>query len=639
MSEVRDQTLRPRRDAWWAAGVVLAAMVFYGLWAGRSIGVISPTIDEPLHAVGAWHARYESDYRPNREDPALFLKFVALFIPRGDLTLDYEAGGGAAESKGGAASSPLYLHKAMYTNAPVPEAIVRHARLAALTLSLALLASVGYMAFRLAGLAGAAVAVTALAMEPLFLGHGILVKNDVAIALVFLWALWGARAVVSNRAGVGPVLGFLAAVAVLPLIKFSGPAMAALAFVPVAIHALRAAPWRLCGMTLRSRGARAAAAGGLLVVAVVASYAMIWATYDFRFLPSRGPTPHNYAGLLELVARSIDKSRDEAGLPHDAVFSPPAPIRFAMWAYEAKFLPESYLTGFTYTYGSTLARKAFLLGEVRVNGWWYYFPVAFGVKTPVTTLLCLAAMLVASAVWLRLRFRTGAEWLKAQAWLVVPLVGYVLISLTSHLNIGLRHFFPVYPLLFLCLAMCAARARSLVSLRTAAITAAVAACALAVEVLPHRHRYIQFFNAPAGGEAGGIKLLGDSNLDWGQCIYLLTDWCQRHPGVPLHATLFGIFDTKFNHMENILLPAARPAATSPSELGYYAISATQLQAIYASPARAKRLRMWADRKPAEVLGGTIYIYDIAENADLLLAPTTQPATTLPATTPPESNAP
>ena len=32
---------------------------------------------------------------------------------------------------------------------------------------------------------------------------------------------------------------------------------------------------------------------------------------------------------------------------------------------------------------------AFLLGEFRMTGWWYYFPVALAVKTPIAFLLLL----------------------------------------------------------------------------------------------------------------------------------------------------------------------------------------------------------------------------------------------------------
>ena len=47
----------------------------------------------------------------------------------------------------------------------------------------------------------------------------------------------------------------------------------------------------------------------------------------------------------------------------------------------------------------TGGRVTFLLGEHSPTGWWYYFPVAFAVKTPLPTLLLIVASLV--FVWRR----------------------------------------------------------------------------------------------------------------------------------------------------------------------------------------------------------------------------------------------
>ena len=49
-------------------------------------------------------------------------------------------------------------------------------------------------------------------------------------------------------------------------------------------------------------------------------------------------------------------------------------------------------------------RIAFLLGKMSPKGWWYYFPVAFAVKTPLPTLLLLG---VAVDQWTGLRFIIG----------------------------------------------------------------------------------------------------------------------------------------------------------------------------------------------------------------------------------------
>ena len=51
-------------------------------------------------------------------------------------------------------------------------------------------------------------------------------------------------------------------------------------------------------------------------------------------------------------------------------------------------------------------RMAFLLGQMSPRGWWYYFPVAFAVKTPLPTLLLLGVAVIGGR---RLAYRLASE--------------------------------------------------------------------------------------------------------------------------------------------------------------------------------------------------------------------------------------
>ena len=48
-------------------------------------------------------------------------------------------------------------------------------------------------------------------------------------------------------------------------------------------------------------------------------------------------------------------------------------------------MPEAWNNGLLYTYHTSLVRPSYLLGDVRMTGWWYYFPLAMAVKTPLAT--------------------------------------------------------------------------------------------------------------------------------------------------------------------------------------------------------------------------------------------------------------
>ncbi len=146
---------------------------------------------------------------------------------------------------------------------------------------------------------------------------------------------------------------------------------------------------------------------------------------------------------------------------------------------------------------------AFLLGQFGLKGWWYYFPVALAVKTPLAFLALLAAGIYAS---LR-HFSTRTA---------LPLafsLGVLLPAMAGNLDIGVRHILPIYIGLSVLAAVGLDR---LIRARHRPVKLAAAALALwllAVGVLCHPD-YLSYFNELAGRDPSTI--LVDSNLDWGQ---------------------------------------------------------------------------------------------------------------------------
>ncbi|HEV7919663.1 MAG TPA: hypothetical protein VGR02_02615 [Thermoanaerobaculia bacterium] len=148
---------------------------------------------------------------------------------------------------------------------------------------------------------------------------------------------------------------------------------------------------------------------------------------------------------------------------------------------------------------------AFLFGEIRDHGWWYYFPVVLFFKTPIP-------FLILAAFALRNRIAFAA-------------VAILLVAMTSSINIGVRHILPVYPLLAICAAHAATRLPRL-------LVAALLTWFLVTTTLAHPD-YLAWFNEAAGPHPESIAL--DSNLDWGQDLARLA----RHHPTPLHIAYFG----------------------------------------------------------------------------------------------------
>src|SRR5207253_3215394 len=103
-------------------------------------------------------------------------------------------------------------------------------------------------------------------------------------------------------------------------------------------------------------------------------------------------------------------------------------------------LPKYYLWGMDMVVNDVRnGRPAFLFGEVSDHGWWYYFPAAFVLKTTIPFLL-LTVSGIAWTIWKTIRKR----WLDG-LYLILPALGYLGLSMASHLNIGVRHVMPVFP--------------------------------------------------------------------------------------------------------------------------------------------------------------------------------------------------
>jgi hypothetical protein len=85
---------------------------------------------------------------------------------------------------------------------------------------------------------------------------------------------------------------------------------------------------------------------------------------------------------------------------------------------------------------------SFLLGDIRMTGWWYFYLVALAVKTPLPL---LAGGSVGVAWIAREGWRSRDTWRLTPALMIIAIL--VFASAFSHINIGIRHVLILYPLL------------------------------------------------------------------------------------------------------------------------------------------------------------------------------------------------
>ncbi|WP_337173200.1 glycosyltransferase family 39 protein [Paludisphaera sp.] len=312
----------------------------------------------------------------------------------------------------------------------------------------------------------------------------------------------------------------------------------------------------------------------------------------------------------------------------------------------------------------------YLNGELRPSGWWYYYLATLAYKVPEGTLLILAASLALVAFGRR----TREAWSDEIALWVVPTVVLFAMSFLTDINLGLRYILAVFPYLFVQAGKLVpwAEARS-GRARTVARAGLVACVALTVAATARIHpHYLAYFNAVSGGPDRTPPRLIDSNLDWGQDLVNLREWCRANiPDEPIGLAYFGqinpsIFTLRGDRFD-WFLPPPRPGrlermdarAANPMQLarltgpapelkpGWYAVSATLVhglkwrfydptphyQEVWA-PAWASEADVYGYFRmfePRHRIGHSIYLYhltaeDVARAAEAFETPAARPGT-------------
>jgi 4-amino-4-deoxy-L-arabinose transferase-like glycosyltransferase len=231
------------------------------------------------------------------------------------------------------------------------------------------------------------------------------------------------------------------------------------------------------------------------------------------------------------------------------------------------------------------------------QGWWYYFPVVFAVKTPLAVLSLLALAAVVGLRPKNLR-KIPFHWVV----LLLPPLVYFALCMRSHINLGLRHLLPVYPFLYVAIAAVLMRAA-----RPVRVLSLVLMLGLAVESLAIYPHYLAFFNAAAGGPDNGPRYLVDSNLDWGQDLKNLKIYLDSHHIDKLCISYFGRSSMEYYKFEYMDLPKTGQTQARAEADCVGAISATALQDVYIGSGSYSWLR---ERKPMAKIGYSIYLYDL-----------------------------
>lgn len=311
---------------------------------------------------------------------------------------------------------------------------------------------------------------------------------------------------------------------------------------------------------------------------------------------------------LEAVARWRDAAWRSALLKAAGVFTAVTYLVIVA-LYVGDWQLSEYMGGLRELSASaiTQGRTAFLLGERRVGGWWYFFPVAFALKTPLG-LHALIVIAIAAAV---AASRRGAWRAWASHPARAPAAGLLLLlaaTMGSRMNIGMRHALPLLPLACILVAQGIAFAwqRGARPLRALVGVCVVAMVGSSLRAYPY---FLSYLSEYATGRALHETLV-DSNTDWGQGLVGLADFMHERGIDRVALGYFGTAVPQGYGIEFVPLPSffELGGTAPPGPLPRYAVvSATLLAGSYVAGDPYARLRK---QKPVAVVGGSLYVFDM-----------------------------
>lgn len=653
---------RPHSARWTVLLGLGPALLFVGL-ALPALHENSATYDETEHVPAGYTYLTRGDYRLGPEHPPLVKQLTALALLGQSPTISPAAERAFEAARRDIDAHWIFGYRFLFTdNAPGP--LLWRARVVVVALGAILVFAIFQWTRQAFGTAGALLAATAAALDPNLLAHGTLATTDLGFTLFFLLAIYGTHRTF-GRLTVPAALATGAAIAAAFAAKHSAvlliPGVALLSALRIASRA----PWP-SGAPARARGAdgRASQFGpgrrlvlvlGLLTLWSLIAWGGLWATYGFRYAAAAdGQTTlpiATWATRIREIGITRAHLEDGTPIPHPAVISeqaarlePGLTERALLAAHEYRLVPEGYTFGLTFAAAMAQVRRAFLLGEISLTGWTSYFPFAFAVKTPLGTLALLAlafglgivalagrrsadgadSMFVAepatgSADPPDPRSATGSIAGAVLVAIVAPPLIVMGAAMSSNLNIGYRHILPALPFLYVLVGIVPSVLARVAGRRVAFGVCAGALILLAVETLGARPYYIPFFNTAAGGARGGLHLLSDSNLDWGQGLPALKRWMQSNQVPRVNLAYFGTADPAAYGVSFVPIAGtyrmAVPGGGSigyaprPPELpGWIAISATHLQGTYLLPSENRAYDSLRTRDPDAIVANSIYLY-------------------------------
>jgi len=256
---------------------------------------------------------------------------------------------------------------------------------------------------------------------------------------------------------------------------------------------------------------------------------------------------------------------------------------------------------------TSIRQMYYLFGNYSMQGFLYYFPLAFLLKTPLPVLALLG---FSGYVYYRERAYKNDAFIIITAGIAI----FMFVALKSGLNAGMRYILPVYPLTYM---FCAGimQYRQYFRLNVTVLLLILLGIS---NFMIHPH-YQSYFNMLIGKNEGAYKYFVDSSVDWGENLGDLANYLKQEGSPELVLSYFGsasptYYGLTYQDLDCDGLDLAQDDkrfehvnSDNPAK-EYWAISATCLVGLnYPDHNMFGFLKSYT---PLKVVGNNIFVYDI-----------------------------
>jgi hypothetical protein len=532
----------------------------------------SQTWDEACHIFAGYSYWTRADFGMNPEHPPLVKLLAAVPLLGMSLQVPAHPGYFSKEEDFLTATDFVYKNDA--------EQILFRTRTAVALLTVLLAVMLFVVARKMFGVSAALVALGLLVFEPNILAHGMVVTTDIGLTLFLFASVYFYYRFTERPSWSRFFLTGLAAGLALST-KHSGILVFPI-MVVLALYEVVRTPSRL---RLSRFNQELLAIAGIGIIAV----AVLWAFYGFHAEPRAGVDAQS-----QVVAYASRLQH-----PYQAkVIS-----AFAEW----HLLPEPYLYGLADVGFTAEFSHSYLLGTIYPHGRWFYFPVAFVIKSTLVLLILLLLLPFVA--------KSRRQYRRELIYLGIPPLIYFVVAMTSGMNIGVRHILPIYPFLF---AMAGWAAWCLMERRRS--WSYIIGCWLIFNVISSVRTfpvYLAYSNELWGGPSQTYRYLSDSNADWGQQLKATKNyldsrqvehcWFAYFADVVVDPSYYGVRCKPLTTIASVWL---QPSIDVPPTIeGPVLISAGVLSGYEFGPGPLNPYDQFQRIKPTAVIEDGVFVYD------------------------------